>query len=149
MKRDVVMHLATAFCMCTASSAHAHHSHGLIYDLCKSVTIEGRIETVQWKDPHIWIDLKMDDGTTYHAEWTSLRGLANNGVAAPQEALRFGARVVITGHPSRDPALIRATYPSFKNDSDPRIVDPTQIRRSDDSWSWAQPNATPPECGRK
>jgi len=30
-----------------ASSAHAHHSHGMFYDACTSVTIEGRVESIQ------------------------------------------------------------------------------------------------------
>ena len=64
MKRNVVIHLATAICICTASAAQAHHSHPFFYDQCKRVTIEGRVESAQWKNPHVLIVLKMDDGTT-------------------------------------------------------------------------------------
>jgi len=32
--------------------------HGMFYDACTSVTIEGRVESIQWKNPHILIDLK-------------------------------------------------------------------------------------------
>ena len=53
--------------------------------LCKSVTIEGRVEILLWKGPHSWIDLKMDGGTTYHVEWTSPAVLTNMGVAGPRE----------------------------------------------------------------
>ncbi len=63
MKRNVVIHRAMAICMCSASSADAHHSHPLFYDQCKKVTIEGRVESAQWKNPHVLIVLKMDDGT--------------------------------------------------------------------------------------
>ena len=144
MKRNVMIHLATAICICTASSAHAHHSHALFYDQCKKVTIEGRVESAQWKNPHVLIVLKMDDGTTYAAELTSLQGLANSGVAGPaQAALLPGARVVVTGNPLRDPAQIRASFPDYKEVSNTNIVDVIQIRRMDDSFSWAQ---TPPEC---
>ena len=109
MQRDVVTHLATAIWICTAaSSARAHHSHPMYYDFCKSITIEGRVQGVEWKNPHIWIEFALDDGTTYHAEWTSLQGLTNNGVGGrAQEAVRFGERVVVTGNPPRDPALGR------------------------------------------
>lgn len=144
MKRNVVIHLATAICICTASSAHAHHSHPLFYDQCKKVTIEGRVESAQWKNPHVLIVLKMDDGTTYTAEWTSLQVLANSGVAGPaQAALMTGAPVVVTGNPLRDPAQIRASFPEIKDISNTKVVDVIQIRRMDDSWSWAQ---TPPVC---
>jgi hypothetical protein len=144
MKRNVVIHLATAICICTASSAHAHHSHALFYDQCKKVTIEGRVESAQWKNPHVLIVLKMDDGTTYTAELTSLQILTNGGVGgSAQAALMTGARVVVTGNPLRDPAQIRASFPTIKDISNTKIVDVIQIRRMDDSWSWAQ---TPPEC---
>jgi uncharacterized protein DUF6152 len=144
MKRNVMIYLATGICICTASSAHAHHSHALFYDQCKKVTIEGRVESAQWKNPHVLIVLKMDDGTTYTAELTSLQGLTNSGVAGPaQSALMPGARVVVTGNPLRDPAQIRASFPDYKEISNTNIVDVIQIRRMDDSWRWAQ---TPPEC---
>ena len=145
MKRNMVIHLATAICICTASSAHAHHSHPLFYDQCKKLTIEGRVESAQWKNPHVLIVLKLDDGSTYTAEWTSLQGLTNNGVAAPaQAALIPGARVVVTGNPLRDPAQIRASFPTIKDISNTKIVDVIQIRRMDDSWSWAR--TSPAEC---
>ena len=144
MKRNVVIHLAMAICMCSASSADAHHSHPLFYDQCKKVTIEGRVESAQWKNPHVLIVLKMDDGTIYTAEWASLQGLTNSGVAgSAQAALMAGARVVVTGNPLRDPAQIRASFPTIKEISNTQIVDLIQIRRMDDSWSWAQ---KPPEC---
>ena len=144
MKRNVMIYLTAAICICTASSAHAHHSHGLFYDQCKKVTVEGRVESAQWKNPHVLIVLKMDDGTTYTAELTSLQILTSRGVAGPaQAALMPGARVVVTGNPLRDPAQIRASFPDYKEISNTNIVDVIQIRRMDDSWSWAQ---TPPEC---
>ena len=145
MKRNVVIYLATAICICTASSAHAHHSHALFYDQCKKVTIEGRVESAQWKNPHVLIVIKMDDGTTYTAEWTSLRELTNSGVAGPaQAALMSGARVVVTGNPLRDRAQIRASFPTINDISNTNIVDVIQIRRTDDSWSWAQ--TAPADC---
>jgi len=145
MKRNVMIYLATAICICTASFAHAHHSHALFYDQCKKVTIEGRVESAQWKNPHVLIVLKMDDGTTYTAELTSLQGLTNSGVAGPaQAALMPGARVVVTGNPLRDPAQIRASFPDYKEISNTNIVDVIQIRRMDDSWSWA--SQAHPEC---
>ena len=142
--------LATVACFgAVAFPVHAHHSHPAFYDFCKRVIVEGGVESVQWKDPHTWIDLKVDDGTIYHVEWTSLRGLTNEGVArAAKDALTFGARVVVRGMPIRSGAQIRARFPDLKNDPDPKTVDPVQIRRSDDSWSWTRdPGPPPPSCG--
>lgn len=145
MKRNLVIRLATAICICTASAAHAHHSHGLFYDPCKKVTIEGRVESAQWKNPHVLIVIKTDDGTTYTAELTSLQILTTRGVAgSAQAALMTGARVVVTGNPLRDPAEIRAKYPNIAEISNTKILDVIQIRRMDDSWNFALP--MPPEC---
>ena len=144
MKRNVMIYLATAICICTASSADAHHSHALFYDQCKKVTIEGRVESAEWKNPHVLIVIKMDAGPPYTVELTSLQVLTTRGVAGPaQTALIPGARVVVTGNPLRDPAQIRASFPDYKEPSNTNIVDLVQIRRMDDSWSWAQ---TTPEC---
>jgi len=144
MKRNVMIYLVTAICICTASSAYAHHSHPLFYDQCKKLTIEGQVESVQWKNPHVLIVVKMDDGTTYTGEWTSMQVLSTMGIADPaQAALMAGARVVVTGNPLRDTAQIRASYPNI-NISNTKIVDLIQIRRMDDSWSWA--SQAHPEC---
>jgi hypothetical protein len=144
MKRQVMIRLATAICICTASSAQAHHSHPLFYDQCKKVTIEGRVESAEWKNPHVLIVFKMDDGTTYTAEWTSLQELTNSSVTGPaQAALVAGARVVVIGNPLRDPAQIHASFPTMKDISNTNIVDVIQIRRLDDTWSWSR---TSPEC---
>ena len=146
MKRNVVTHLATLIYICTATaSAHAHHSHPLFYDQCKKVTIQGRVESVEWKNPHVLVVVKMDDGSSYTGEWTSLQGLTNHGDTGPaQAALMPGARVVVTGNPLRDPAQIRASFPNIKDIANTKVLDVIQIRRIDDSWAWAQ--TAPTEC---
>lgn len=144
MKLNMMIRLAAAICICTASSAHAHHSHPLFYDQCKTVTIEGRVESAQWKNPHVLIVVKKDDGTTYTAEWTSLQELTTKSIAGPaQTALPAGARVVVLGNPLRDPAQIRASFPNIEEIKNTNVVDVIQIRRMDDSWSWSR---TAGEC---
>src|SRR4051812_32843315 len=93
VKRHPMMQpAATALVICVgASSSLAHHSHQTFYDPCKPVTIEGRIESIEWKDPHILLDLDLDDGRTYHAEWISLREVTTRRSIGPaQTALTFG-----------------------------------------------------------
>jgi hypothetical protein len=140
MTRNLAIQLATTvLCICTVvSSARAHHSHGMFYDPCKSLTLQGRIERIEWKAPHILLDLKLDDGTTFHAEWISLQAVTTRRSAGlAQEALTFGARVVVTGYLLRDAAEIRISYPEYKEDTrGPNLVDVAQIRRADNSWSW-------------
>jgi hypothetical protein len=151
MKRSLMI-LAAVICIGTAASAaHAHHSHPYFYDQCKSITIEGRVESVQWKDPHTWIVLRLDDGTAYTVDWNGLSALTRNRIIDPAKAaLVFGARVAVTGNPIRDAAQIREHFPDFTYDVNPRTVDPRSIRRLDDSFNWAmRASSNPADCSRQ
>ena len=142
----VVLYLATL-----ASSAYPHHSHPYFYDECKSVTIEGRVERVEFKDPHTWIVLRLDDRAAYTVDWAPLSRLTNQGVIGPaKESLVLGARIVVTGNRIRTAAQIREHFPDFKSEVNPNTLDPTSIRRVGDSFSWALPPRTnPPNCPGK
>ena len=151
MRQKLVMLAVLLYIATPASSAHAHHSHPYFYDECKSLTIEGRVERVEFKDPHTWIFLRLDDGTAYTVDWAGLSGLTRIGVIGPaKEALVFGAGVVVTGNRIRTAAEIREHFPDVTSDVNPNTVDPTSIRRVGDSFSWAlPPRANPPNCDRK
>ena len=140
VKRHLVIQPAVvALLLCApAPSLLAHHSHQVFYDPCKPVTIEGRIESIQWKDPHVLLDLELDDGRTYHAEWISLREVTTRRSTGPaQTLLTLGTRVVVMGYPLRDAAQIRASFPDYKGDPrGPNLVDVARMRRADNSWSW-------------
>ncbi len=144
--------LAAAICVGTvASSAYAHHSHPYFYDQCTTATIEGRVEKVEWKDPHTWVVVRVDDGSAYTLDWNSLSALTREGVIGPaKKALEVGARVTVTGNPIRTAAQIREHFPDFTSEVNPRTLDPKSIRRVDASFNWAQPRpvASPPDCNR-
>jgi hypothetical protein len=148
MKRHLVMLAAILSIATLASSAYAHHSHPYFYDECKSITIEGRVERVEFKDPHTWIFLKLDDGAAYTVDWAPMSRLTNQRVIGPaKEALVFGSRIVVTGDRIRTTAQIREHFPEFKSDVNPNTVDPRAIRRVGGSFSWAMPpRANPPNC---
>jgi len=151
MKWKALIGLITVICLCTASSAYAHHSHPYFYDECKSITIEGRVERVEFKDPHTRIVLRLEDGTAYTVDWAPLSRLTKDSIVGPaKEALVFGARVVVTGNRIRDTAQIQEHFPEFKSDVNPNTVGPGSIRRVDDSFNWAlPPRANAPNCDRK
>ena len=151
VKRPVVI-LAAALCTgAAASDAYAHHSHPYFYDQCKSITIEGRVESVQWKDPHSLIVLRPDDGAAYTVDWNSLRALTRDGVIdSAKKTLVVGSRITVTGNPIRDVGQIREHFPDFNYTVNPRTIDPRSIRRVDDSFNWAmRPGLSAPDCGRK
>ena len=151
MKKTALGILTTAVCIGTGSSALAHHSHPFFYDVCKMATVEGRIDSVQFKDPHTLIFLKLDDGTAYTVDWNSLSALERDGVLGPAKAaLFFGARISVTGARIRSTAEIREHFPDFTSVANPNTLDPTAIRRVGDSFSWAmRPPQKPPDCKGK
>jgi hypothetical protein len=151
MRRKVLM---PAICVCVAvlvPTAHAHHSHPYFYDECRSVTIEGRLDRVEFKDPHTLLNLTLDDGAGYVVEWAGLRGLTNAGVIGPAKAsLVAGARVAVTGNRIRTAAEIREHFPDFKGEVSANTLDPVSIRRVGDTFSWALPPRTSlMSCGGK
>ena len=144
MTRLALIPVMTALGMCAAqTSAFAHHSWGGFYDMCARVTVEGVIDTIEWKEPHTWIAMRGDDGTLYRAELTSARGLERQGFKP--DTLKPGDRVIVTGSPMRDPAQIRARFPDMKTspgwETDPRwktTVALWQVRRASDGWNYSQ-----------
>jgi len=143
MKRSGLMSAVVLCLTAFASTAHAHHSHPYFYDACRNVSIEGRVESVEFKDPHTLIHLRLDDGAAYIVEWGGLRGLTIAGVMGPaKESLVPGARVAVTGNPIRTGAEIREHFPEFKGDPNPNILDPYSIRRVGDTFTWALPPRT-------
>jgi hypothetical protein len=151
MKRSLGILSAAIYLATAASPALAHHSHPYFYDWCKSVAIEGRVESVQWKDPHTVMVVRLDDGTAYTVDWMPLGSLTRNQILGPaQEALVFGARVAVTGAPIRTLAEIRAHFPDYTTPVNPRTIDPWLIRRVGGDFSWGSiPGAAPVNCTGK
>lgn len=130
-------------------AASAHHSHPIFYDMCTTVSIEGRVTRVQWKTPHSLVDVETDAGAIYHVEWMA-EGALSRQASGAEDALTIGARVAVSGHPHRSGAAIRVSFPDLPGAPVPNTVDPIRIRRVDGSFSWmAQLPLTPPDCGVK
>jgi len=122
-----------------ALAALGHHSHPLFYDQCTNVTIEGRIDSVQWKNPHSLLDITTDDGKAYRAEWSPPNALRRENIAEPQA----GERVIVVGNPMRDVAQIKASFPALNIEPPAKpVLDVVQIRGG--SWSWSRPAAGAP-----
>jgi hypothetical protein len=128
---------AAIYMVAAASSAYAHHSHPLIYDWCKTRTIEGRVEKVEYNEPHSHIFFRLDNGTLWTVDWAPSGGLKRNGLLdLAQKALVVGARIAVTGAPIRTLAEIRQHFPDSNTEPNPNTIDPASMRRVDDSWSW-------------
>jgi len=147
MKRLILA--AAIYTITAASSTYAHHSHPLTYDWCKAVTIEGKVEKVEFKEPHSLISLRLDNGTLWTVDWNPLGLLKNSGRLDPaQQALVFGARIAVTGAPIRTLAELRQSFPDYNTEPNPNTIDPALMRRVDSSWSWKVNDSLPgPDSG--
>jgi hypothetical protein len=147
MKRGLGILAAALSLSMTASVALAHHNHLYFYDQCKIVTIEGRVDSVQFTGPHARIVIRLDDGTTYTVDWMTPNNLRRNLVLEPaQKALAPGARVSVMGAPIRTAAEIRGYLPDFTRDVNPSTIEAKLIRLVDDSFRWARPPQDPELC---
>ena len=139
---------AAIYIVSAASSAYAHHSHPLVYDWCKTRTIEGKVEKVEYNEPHSHIFLRLDNGTLWTVDWAPSGALKRDGLLDPaQKTLVFGARIAVTGAPIRTLAEIRQHFPDYNSEPNPDTIDPASMRRVDDSWSWNVNSQGPQPAG--
>lgn len=129
-KRTMIRFLAGAL-LTSATAAQAHHGYAQ-YDRCKSVSLEGTVESVAWENPHVLVMLKAGDDVVYRIEWQTLGRLAQASVY--RDAVKPGDRLVVTGSINKDPAVKIMTLL-------------TDVRRPSDGWSWRDPRPRPSQCG--
>jgi len=127
--RPIASAVAVAIVVLLATAVYAHHSHpDFLTD--QEATIEGTIEGIDFKNPHVVIMLRADDSTVYTIEWQGAYYLRDNvrmvsPVEGPVESdtLKPGDRIVVVGCPPRDP-------------SDHELVILKRVERPFDGWLW-------------
>jgi hypothetical protein len=85
-----------------ALQAFAHHT-GAIFDNQKSMTLSGTVKTLQWTNPHCWIQLIVP-GDTGPTEWSVEMGSPSqlfHGGWKPK-SLQPGDKITVVVHPMRD-----------------------------------------------
>ena len=91
---------AAAALLLSASVANAHHSFAM-FDLGKDVTVEAVIKEVQFTNPHVWLQILVDDGKGGQTEWSIESGapgmMLRNGWKL--STLKPGDKVTLTMHP--------------------------------------------------
>jgi hypothetical protein len=105
--------------------ASGHHSFAAFYFEDQSVSIEGDIVELDYRNPHAWVHIDAVDlsGRTQRvgAEWGSPARLNQQGIV--KDTLKPGDRVIITGSPSRDPSEYKIHLKG--------------IERRADGWKWS------------
>jgi hypothetical protein len=89
----------------SSAAALAHHGWGS-YDAAKSMTIESKVEGLEWRNPHAMLMVE-HEGAMWHVTLAPLSRLQARGVS--RGMLEPGATVAAEGHPSkRNPNEMRA-----------------------------------------
>ena len=105
-------------------TAHGHHYFGTDYFEDQTVTIEGTVVEFDYRNPHAWLYLKVQDeagqARRVGAEWGSPNRLGAQGVT--KGTIKPADRVVVTGSPGRDPSANR--------------IHVKKIERPADRWQW-------------
>ena len=83
---------------------YAHHSFGAAYLENQTVTIEGQLVQLLFRNPHSFVHVMVreKDGSVvrYAIEWSGAMQLDGQGVS--RDKLKIGDRLIISGNPGRN-----------------------------------------------
>ncbi len=102
MTRALNRALAVALLAATALPALAHHSFAM-FDMAKTISVQGTVKQVQWTNPHVWVALTVTaDGksTDLDFEAAAIPVLKNAGWT--KNTVKAGDSITIIGHPYKD-----------------------------------------------
>jgi hypothetical protein len=125
MMRFVAVMLAVGACA-TATSLSAHHSFPGTYIENRTVTIEGELAQIVFRNPHSFVQVVVQERGSrvrYDVEWVGAGELTRDGITPT--TLKQGDRVVISGLPAATPG--------------DRRVRMTSLRRVKDGLDWKLP----------
>lgn len=81
----------------------AHHSN-VAFEVTKVITITGVVKTFQWRNPHTWVLLTVDDGKGGKAEW-AVEGRAPGVLLRAgwtKNSLQPGEMITVDMSPAKD-----------------------------------------------
>ncbi|HVY79981.1 MAG TPA: DUF6152 family protein [Steroidobacteraceae bacterium] len=94
--------LAALVLAAAGTLAQAHHSFAM-FDMTKTVTYKGTIKELQWTNPHVWLELTVqekDGPVTYSFEGAAIAVLKRVGWT--RNSVKAGDVVTVVGHPYKD-----------------------------------------------
>ena len=102
MKTLVAIAVLAAAVLCPA--AQSHHSFAAEFDSDKPVKLTGTITKVQWRNPHTYFYVDVEDGKGATHNWAlelgSPNGLARRGWT--RDTLKIGDTITVEGARARD-----------------------------------------------
>jgi len=102
LKFSVLVVLVAAGALLVTRPAAAHHS-GAMFDDARVLELKGTIKEMQWKNPHVWIQVVVDqDGkpTEWSLEAGSPNSLSRNGWRS--NTFKAGDEVTVRLNPMKD-----------------------------------------------
>jgi len=119
MKRYLVI-LPIAIALLSGGRASAHHAFAATYLEDRTVTIDGQLVQLSFRNPHSFIHVEVREPggriARYAVEWGGAGQLGEQGVT--KETLKAGDRVIISGSPGRDPRDHRVRLVTLRRPSD-------------------------------
>jgi hypothetical protein len=95
--------LASLALALSGAVAFGHHSFAA-FDMTNFVTLQGTVKEFQWRNPHSWIQIMVNDASGNPVEWSiemsSPSGLSRQGWKP--KTLQPGDKITIVMHPLRD-----------------------------------------------
>ena len=95
--------IASILLLLVANHAAAHHNWSALYDVESDIEIEGVINSIQWRNPHVRVSFTVDEGTAdekvYTTESNSVASLTRMNVT--EDVLAVGTYVRVAGYRSR------------------------------------------------
>ena len=120
MKRHLVLAFLALAALTIGTRVYAHHSFAATYREKDSVTIEGELVQLDFRNPHSFVHVmvKEKDGSMvrYAIEWGGVGQLGQQGIT--RDTFKVGDHVVISGAPGRNPADHRVRMVTLKRPSD-------------------------------
>ncbi len=112
------------FAALLGGQAYAHHSISATYLEDRTVTVEGQLVQLLFRNPHSFVHVvvREKDGSTARSavEWVGANQLGGQGVS--RDTLKIGDRVVISGNPGRN--------------SRDRLLRMLTLQRPSDGFGW-------------
>jgi hypothetical protein len=104
--------------------ASGHHSFAAYYFEDQTMSIEGDLAELEYRNPHAWVHVLAADTSgeiqKFSAEWANPRRLRQQGIT--KDTLRPGDRLIVTGSPGRNPSEYKMHL--------------KRIERPADGWKW-------------